>query len=276
MGRIAIVAPCLALTMGTLGLFPCLLPLWLRLARTVFACVGGTLPAKLCGPVRNQVGPCDACERQLIHPALAIDLDLAVLRSAKHAGKIPPPFARLGATNLHLLTGEASEILLAAQRTVDARRANLELVGVMNHVGHIQGCRQIPADAFAILVAYRESRQDVGRRLARAWQVRRLGSVDEHTQNPPFAFAIPLQLDEIQSRPRNGGFDQLPEHLWFSAHSLRLWGLVGQKKGGLDGPPTTIGVCLLGDGDSYHGSVLRAIVGRHAALRMSLVARHSY
>jgi hypothetical protein len=77
----------------------------------------------------------------------------------------------------------------------------------MNHVSHVQGRRQIPADALAVLVAYRETRQNVRWWFTRAWQVRWLGSVDEYAQNPPFAFAIPLQLDEIQPRPLNRGFD---------------------------------------------------------------------
>ena len=165
------------------------------------------MPAKLCGPVRNQVGSRDGRDGQVVHLAVTIDLGLAVLRSAKHAGKIPPPLAGLGTTNPYLLAGKAPEVLLAAQRTIDAWRADLKLVGVMNHVGYVQSRRQIPADTLAVLVAYRETRQNVRRWLAGARQVGWLGSVDENTQNPPFAFAIPLQLDEIQPRPLNRGFD---------------------------------------------------------------------
>jgi len=65
------------------------LPLWLGRLRPAFAT--GRLPAKLRGPSPGtRLARAMVRDGQLIHPALTIDLDLAVLRAAKHAGEIPP------------------------------------------------------------------------------------------------------------------------------------------------------------------------------------------
>jgi hypothetical protein len=204
MGCSALPAWCLALAAR---IFPRPLALWIGLRAPVLTGLGVPLSTELGGPIRNQVGSRDGHDGQVINPAVAINIDLAILRSAKHAGKISPSLARLGATNLHLLAGKTSKVLFAAQRTVDARRADLKLVHVMNHVGHVQGRGKIPTDALAVLVSNRKSRQNVRRRFTSPRKVRWCGPVDEYAQNPPFAFPIPLQLNEIEPCPLNGRFD---------------------------------------------------------------------
>jgi len=142
----------------------------------------------------------------------------------------------------------------------------------MNHVGHVQGRRQIPADTLAVFVAQREMGRTSAGGSRRARQVGWLGSVDEYAQNPPFALAIPLQLDEIQPCPRNWGLDLASRALVLPcAFSCSyLGGLVGQKKGGLDGPPRPLGCAFLGD-RSFLPRERFCVQSqtRHAALRVS-------
>jgi hypothetical protein len=166
--------------------------------------------AELGGPIRNQVGSGNAGDGQVIQPSLALDTNLTVLRFTKDAGEIPSSFGRLCAANLGLLAHEALEVLLATQGPIDAWRADLKPVGMMNNVGHIQGGGQVPAGLFTVFMTDRKAWQNVRGGLARTGKVRRGRPVEVNPQNPTFDFPIPLQLDQIEARRLDGGLDQSP------------------------------------------------------------------
>ena len=57
--------------------------------------------------------------------------------------------------DLHEMAGIALEIGTAHQRTVDARRGNLQPVGALDRIGDVEHRRQRPRDRLAILDLHR-------------------------------------------------------------------------------------------------------------------------
>src|SRR5262249_46402785 len=105
-------------------------------------------------PVRNQLGVIDVVDRQMKRLSIARDDDLAGIDAPEDALEVAALAGRererCGELDLGLAASEVREVLLGAQRPIDARRADLEVKRLRDRVLDVEHRRQLARQLLAI------------------------------------------------------------------------------------------------------------------------------
>src|SRR5260221_2829288 len=130
---------------------------------------------------------------------------------------------RLAKPELGLLPGEADEIALAAQRALDARRADFQVVRVRDEVDDVERRAQIPRDSRTQL----EVNCSVARRQIAIGGARLF---DVQAQNPASPLRLELDFDQLGTVRVNDRLDDALERV--AIDSVKVGGARGRHRWG--------------------------------------------
>src|SRR2546423_7912617 len=106
-------------------------------------------------PIGDQVRLTDLLDGKRVRPALTFDLDEPALGPADRAGEVASSLHALGEPDARALPRVPCKISFSPEGSIKPRRAHFELIGMRNHIRHVERRRQVSTDPLAVRVRNR-------------------------------------------------------------------------------------------------------------------------